>query len=75
MRIDRRSVYNTAVGEIDAPRVQRLCDYRAQRAIIDRLIDLAPMSQDGTVTAEREELEEASRKLAPPEHALPRHPE
>jgi hypothetical protein len=37
MRIDWRSAYNTAVGEIDARRVQRLCD-RVRHAIIDRLI-------------------------------------
>ena len=49
-------------------RVQRLCQ-RTRHAIIDRLIDLAPELQDETVTAEREALEIASRKLTLHERA------
>ncbi|PWT83087.1 MAG: hypothetical protein C5B58_07090 [Acidobacteria bacterium] len=56
------------MAEIDPAKVQRLCE-RARHAIVDRIIDLCPEAQDVTVNAEREELEEASRKLALHEHA------
>ena len=68
MRIDWRSAYNTAVGEIDAGRVQRVC-HRARHAIIDRLIDLAPMPRDGTMTAESED----SKKLHANLHCTSTH--
>jgi hypothetical protein len=67
VRIDWRSTYKAAMGESNPAEVQRLCE-RARHAIVDRIIDLCPESQDVTVTAEREELEEASRKLTEHEH-------
>ena len=68
MKPDWRSTYTAAIGESDTANVQRLCQ-RARHAIIDRLIELAPEPQDATVTAEREELEEASRKITQHERA------
>ena len=56
------------MAEIDPAKVQRLCE-RARHAIADRIIDICARPQDVTVNTEREELEEASRKLTLHEHA------
>ncbi len=67
VRPDWRFTFKAAIREINDANVQQLCE-RARHAIVDRLIDLAAEPQDAVVTAEREELEEALRKITQHEH-------